>query len=58
MNEVQKREKKRRKRKDEVKASKLGAILEEDAKSEQSSVHNKINQTENDLENNGQESHE
>ena len=42
MNEVQKEEKKRRKRK----ATKLDAILEEDAKSEQSSVHNKLNQTE------------
>ena len=49
MNEAQFREKEKRKRK--VKVSKLGVILEhEDAKSEES--------PENDLENNGLESHE
>ena len=59
MNEVLKRESKRRKRKHKGKMTKLGAIPEEEeAKSEESSEYDKVNQTEIDLEKNGQGSND
>ena len=55
MNEVFKKETKKRKRNQKGKITKLGAIPEEeDAKSEELSADDHVNQTEIDLEKNGQ----